>query len=78
MSEHPNSSQYIVVDQTTYENYFRYRVVKDQLVKIEHDSTYRARLRRSATGYSTVAGHAGLVIEADEVYNNVEYYEPNN
>ena len=78
MAGHPASTQYLVVDKETYDNYFRYLIIKGKLVKIEHDSQYRVRLKKSITGFTTVAGHAGLVIEADEVYNNVEYYEPNN
>ena len=78
MSDHPDSTQYLVVDKETYDNYFRYLIIKGQLVKIEHDSQYRARLKKSTTGFPTVAGHAGLVIEENEVYNNIEYYEPNN
>lgn len=78
MQQHPNSIDYIVVTKDEYDNYFRYCIVKGKLVKIEHDLKYRVRLRQSTTGFPTVAGHAGLVIEAEEVYNNVEYYEPNN
>ena len=78
MSDHPDSTQYLVVTKDEYENYFRYCVVKGKLVKIEHDSQYRVRLKKSTTGFPTVAGHAGLVIEENEVYNNIEYYEPNN
>ena len=78
MQQHPESNDYVVVTKDEYENYFRYCVVKGKLVKIEHDSKYQVRLKKSNNGYPTVAGHAGLVIEAGEVYNNVEYYEPNN
>ena len=78
MVDHPKSDQYLVVTKTEYENYFRYRIESGKLVKIEQDSVYKVRLKQSTGGYATVAGHAGLVIEADEVYNNVEYYEPNN
>jgi hypothetical protein len=80
MQQHPDSTQYVIVDRDTYENYFRYRVNVDkkQLIKLDQDSKYRVKLKRSNSGFPTVAGHAGLVIEKDEVYNNVEYYEPNN
>jgi len=78
MQQHPESGVYIVVDKATYDEYFRYRVANGQLVKIEQDSKYRVKLLKSNKGYPTVYGHAGLVIEADEVYNNVEYYEQNN
>lgn len=78
MQQHPDSTDYVVVTKDEYDNYFRYCVVKGKLVKIEHDSKYRVRLKKSTKGYPIVAEHAGLVIEADEMYNNVEYYEPNN
>ena len=77
MQQHPDSDSYIVVTKEEYDNYFQYRVVNGKLVRIEHDAQYCVRLKRSTTGYPVVAGHAGLVIETDEVYNNVEYYEPN-
>ena len=78
MIDHPDSTSYVVVDKKEYENYFKYRIVKGHLVNIDHDSIYCVRLKKSTTGYPTVTGHAGIVLETNEVYNNIEYYEPNN
>ncbi|CAB4128946.1 hypothetical protein UFOVP112_109 [uncultured Caudovirales phage] len=78
MADHPESMKYVVVDKTTYDNYFHYRIVNGQAVKIDNDAGYRVQLRKSKSGYPTVAGHASLVVESTETYNNLEYYERNN
>ena len=64
---------YLAVTRDEYTNYFRYRVIKGRLVKIELDSGYRVRLQKSAQGFPVVRGHAGLLIE-DEDYKDIEYY----
>jgi hypothetical protein len=66
---------YIVVSKTDYENYFRYTVINGKLKKIESDSGFRVQLRKSNTGFPTVKNHAGLIIEQDETYTDIEYYE---
>ena len=66
---------YIVVTKEEYERYAEYRVADSKLKKIEQDAGYCMQLAKSITGIAVVAGHAGLIIESDEVYNNVEYYE---
>jgi len=75
MSNHPESAQYIVVDQQTYENYFRYTIVDGALVKIKTDAKYSSKLKPAATGIAVVHGHAGLIIENNESHNNIEHYE---
>lgn len=78
MTNHPISTNYIVVTKEQYDTYFHYRVVAGVLKKIDTDAGYRVQLRKSKSGYPTVAGHASLIVEADETYNNIEYYERNN
>jgi hypothetical protein len=78
MQDHPESTAYVVATKEEYEQYFNYTVVKGQLKKVDRTSVYRVQLHKSTSGYPTVSGHASLIIEPDEEYNNIEYYERNN
>jgi len=77
MQNHPASEQYLVVDQKTYENYTHYRinVEKKRLEKVVFDPRISVKLKKSVSGYAVVKTHAGLIIEPDENYKNVEYYD---
>jgi hypothetical protein len=69
---------YLVVTRDEYASYFQYRVVKGKLVKIDNDAGYRVQLAISREGFPVVRGHAGLLIEEDEKYNDREYYARTN
>jgi hypothetical protein len=77
---HPENTQYLVVDQETYDNYFRYtvNVSKKRLEKIALDLGISVKLTKSTHGYAVVKTHAGLLLEKDEIYNDIEYYDSNN
>lgn len=79
MQKHPENELYIVVDKETYSNYTQYHVdiVKKRLIKIDMNPGISVQLKRSNQGFKTVKHHAGLIIESDETYDSVEYYEPN-
>jgi len=79
MQNHPVSEQYLVVDQKTYENYTQYRinVEKKKLEKVVIDPRISVKLKKSDSGYAVVKYHAGLIIESDEIYENIEYYDNN-
>lgn len=72
-TDHPDNSQYLVVDKQTYDNFFRYYVVNGKLKLIDRPSGDRVQLKRSNQGYAVVKNHAGLLLE-NENYSNVEYY----
>ena len=72
MQQH-EPGDYLVVSKEEYDNFNRYRVIKNKLVKIDTDARYRVQLHKSKSGYPVVAGHAGLLIE-DEDYTDIEYY----
>lgn len=74
---HPESKQYLIVDQKTYENYIHYRVnvEKKKLEKVVFDPRISVKLKKSDSGYKVVNNHAGLIIESDEDYKDVEYYD---
>lgn len=78
MVEHPESTQYLVVDKNTYDNYYRYIVVNGKLKLIVSNPEYRARLQKSSKGFKVIKNHAGLLVEPGEECTNIEYYEPTN
>lgn len=69
---------YVIVTKDEYDTYFNYRVVNKQLVKIDRSGIYSVKLRKSDTGLPTVMGHAGLLVESNETYRDIEYYEYRN
>ena len=78
MSNHPDSAQYLVVDKNTYDNYFCYKIIKGQVIKIDNDAGYRVRLVKSnLSGYTVVKDHAGLLLESSETYTDIEHYVHN-
>ena len=80
MQQHPDTVQYLVVDKETYDNYAKYRVnvIKKKLEKVAIDPGGSVKLKRSNQGYAVVRHHAGLLLEPNETYKDIEYYESNN
>jgi hypothetical protein len=78
MCDHPESEKYLVVTAHEYENYFRYRVVKDALIEKTIDAGYRARLQRSENGFRAVKNHASVLLEEQEEFSTIEHYAPTN
>lgn len=78
MQSHPDSTQYVVVTAKEYENYFQYQVVKGKLKLIEHDSGVRVAFVPGQSGFKVVRNHAALLLEPNEEYNNIEYYDHRN
>lgn len=78
MQNHPNDTDYIVVSRDEYDNYFRYTVVKNKLKIIDNNPGHSVQLVKSTKGFAVVKNHAGLVLEPDEAYENIEYYDTNN
>ena len=75
MANHPENTQYLIVTKTEYDNYFRYRVVNHKLKLVDINSGFRVQLTKSNSGYKTVKNHAALVLEANETYQDIEYYD---
>ena len=80
MQNHPIDTDYLVVDEKTYNDYAKYSVniAKKQLEKVAIDPGISVQLKRSDQGYCVVKNHAGLILEQDETYKNVEYYAADN
>lgn len=74
---HPDNTQYLIVDQETYNDYVKYRVnvAQKKLEKVVFDLGISVKLKRSSRGYTVVRNHAGLILESDEEYKDIEHYE---
>ena len=72
---HPKDTKYLVVDERTYLEYYKYQVVKGQLKIIDIDLGYRVQLAKSNSGYQVVKHHAGIILESGEIYRETEYYD---
>jgi hypothetical protein len=78
MVQHPESTQYIVVDKKTYDAYHRYRVINGKLENIVQNNGLVLQLIKSDKGYKVVKNNAALLIEENETYLNIEYYDRRN
>lgn len=78
MQDHPDSDRYIVVNKSVYEMYHRYRIVKGQAELINHDNGLQPSFIKSTKGIRVVKNHAALLLEPNETYTQIEYYEPRN
>jgi hypothetical protein len=77
MQDHPVETDYIVVTKEEYDNYYQYTVVDAKLKKIDRNPGYNVQLIKSNSGYRVVKNHAGLIVEGNEIYENIEYYAAN-
>lgn len=75
MVQHPEATQYVVVNKETYDNYHKYRVVNGLIEKIVHQNGIFLQLAKSNKGYRVVKNNAALLIQDDESYPDIEYYD---
>jgi hypothetical protein len=78
MQQHPESTDYLVVTKEQYDLYHRYCVVKGKLTLIEHDAGLRVALVTSDRGFKVVKNHAALLLENEETFKDIEYYDYRN
>jgi hypothetical protein len=76
MQNHPKDTEYLVVDEATYLEYYKYQIVEGKLKIIDTNPGYRVQLKSSDRGYCVVKNHAGILLE-NENYKDVEYYDNN-
>ena len=76
MFNHPESGKYLVVTKEEYDNYTRYEVKNNKLSIIKTTNNILSALVKSNSGFATVKGHAALLIEDTEIYDDIEYYAP--
>jgi hypothetical protein len=70
----------LVVTKQEYDNYAKYAVdTKTKKLKVVFvlNPGVSVQLKRSTKGWCAVKNHAGIILENDETYNQVEYYEAN-
>ena len=79
MQQHPDNTEYLVVDRETYNNYYKYyvNVKRKRLEKIAFNPGLSVKLKKSLHGYAVVKNHAGLILESNETYTDIEYYDDN-
>jgi len=75
MRNHPENTEYFVVDKETYDNYFSYKIINGKLEKIDNNPGYRVQLKKGTTGQRTVKNNASIALETNEKYNNIDHYE---
>lgn len=77
-SNHPEGENYIVLDEPGIfysSNTHWLRVQNNKLVILDPKAPLKIRLKQSNQGFRVVKGHAALILNQDENYNEVEYYD---
>ena len=74
---HPEGDNYIVVDEETYKRFSDYEIIDGKLSKIKRPGAFRRPLEKSNQGYSGVRGHANIILNNNENYNEAEHYSVN-
>jgi hypothetical protein len=77
-SSHPEGDNYIVLDDPGLfhrSNTHMLRVQNKKLVALDPRAPMRTRLKKSNRGFTVVQGHAAVIVEQDETYSEVEYYD---
>ena len=78
MQNHSPDSNYVVVTKEVYDNYHKYCVVNGQLKEIKFDDGLQRPFVKSKKGFRVVQNNAALLLEADEDYSDIEYYDKRN
>jgi hypothetical protein len=69
------SMPYIVVDRNTFKDQSSYNVVNGKLVKRSKTKKKNMLLRKSDKGYKTIKNHAAILLQENESYPYIDYYE---
>jgi len=77
MQQHPTDTEYLVVSKEIYDNASRYYVnlERKHLEKVALDLGISVKLKKNNQGYAVVKHHAGLLLEPNEEYLDIEYYD---
>lgn len=74
----PETTNYIVLDDPGvffHTNTQLLKVKNKRLIVLDPRAPNRARLKKSDRGFQVVKGNAALVVESNETYELVEYYD---
>ena len=79
ISPYPAGDKYIVVDESVYKDYYNYRISNGRAERIIKDTGHiKSSFVKSNSGFRVVNGHASLLVEETENYQDVEYYDTRN
>lgn len=79
--DHPAGNNYIVleqVDEFYNNNTHNLRVKNKKLILLDSRAPNKVKLAKSSTGIKVVKGHAALVVNENEFYKEIEYYDQTN
>lgn len=68
---------YILVSKDEYENYVNYIIIDNTLIK-RKSGKYYSKIVKSNKGWKTVKNHSGLIVEDNEKYKDITYYDRRN
>ena len=77
-SGHPEDDNYIVLDDPGLfhnSNTHLLRVQNKKLIVLDPQAPLRTRLKKSSQGFPVVQGHAAVIVEQNETYTEIEYYD---
>lgn len=74
----PDNKNYIVASKDQYEIYWRYKVVDGKLELIQHNIDFKVSFIKSNKGFRVVKNHASLLLEQEELFKDIEYYDTRN
>jgi len=80
-SDHPEGNNYIVLDNPGvfyHTNTMLLRVRDKKLIVLDPRAPTRTRLKKSIVGFPVVKNNSALILEANETYTEVEYYDRTN
>jgi hypothetical protein len=78
---HPEGDNYIVLDDPGVfysANTLLLQVQNKKLIVLDPHEPARIRLQKSNTGFQVVKGNAALILEQDETYPEIEFYDRTN
>jgi hypothetical protein len=80
-SDHPVGDNYIVLDNPGLfhsANTHMLRVQNKKLIVLDPRAPLKTRLKKSNQGFRVVRGHAAVIVEQNETYTEIEYYDRTN
>ncbi len=75
---HPESGNYVVVDEIIFKDWGKYRVRNGQAELKPTDPTTEVQLKKSNSGYQVVKNNPAILLEDNENLENTEHYDRRN
>ena len=80
-SDHPDGDNYIILDDPGpfySSNTLNMRVQNKKMIVLDPRAPLKTRLKKSNQGFPVVQGHAAVIVEQNETYTEIEYYDRTN